>query len=190
MIVGSDNSTRSIFSAMPRVSVSVFGEGKYEKSAGDSVNAAPTKTDDQLLAELYDRTAQQMLDHADINGDGRVSKDEYMASQKRLADADNRVFDPDETEERWAKFDPDGKGAVGKDEIIEGLKVVLPLNVGHFGADVADRIRGQALEASKEALQNFQDAIEAEKRKPAMAETIKTTIAEQASLLSLYDEFK
>jgi hypothetical protein len=190
VIVGSDNSTRNLFSYMPRVSVSVFGEGKYEKTTGELVNTVPAKTDDQLLAELYDRTAQQTLDDADIDGDGLMSKDEYMAAQKRLADADNRIFDIDAAEERWSTFDPTGKGAIDKDEIIEGLKILLPLKVGHLDADMAERIRAQALEASKEALQNFQDAIDAESKKPAMAETIKTTIAGQASLLSLYDEYK
>jgi hypothetical protein len=119
-----------------------------------------------------------------------MSKDEYMAAQKRLANADNRIFDIDAAEDRWSTFDPTGKGAIDKDEIIEGLKILLPLKVGHLDADMVERIRAQALEASKEALQNFQDAIDVESKKPAMAETIKTTIAAQASLLSLYDEFK
>ena len=190
MIVGSDNSVRSVFNAMPRVAVSVFGEEKYEKTSGEAANALPAKSDDQLLADLYDRTAQQTLDDADIDGDGMMSKDEYMAAQKRLANADNRIFDIDAAEDRWSTFDPTGKGAIDKDEIIEGLKILLPLKVGHLDADMVERIRAQALEASKEALQNFQDAIDVESKKPAMAETIKTTIAAQASLLSLYDEFK
>src|ERR1044072_3314459 len=111
---------------MPRVAVSVFGEEKYEKTSGEAANALPAKSDDQLLADLYDRTAQQTLDDADIDGDGMMSKDEYMAAQKRLANADNRIFDIDAAEDRWSTFDPTGKGAIDKDEIIEGLKILLP----------------------------------------------------------------
>lgn len=188
MIVGSDNSVRSVFNTMPRVPVSVFDESRIDAKT-EAPKAPPAKTDDQLLADLYDRTAQHTLDDADIDGDGLMSKDEYMAAQKRLADADDRIFDVDAAEERWSTFDPNGKGAIDKDEIIEGLKILLPLKVGHFDADMAERIRARAMETSKETLQNFQDVV-AEDRKPAMAETIKRTIAEQASLLSLYDEFK
>lgn len=199
MIVGSNNSTRYMPSTMPVQYVNVFGVATYDKATGkylgmpqksDEQNMPPEKSDQQLLAELYDRTAQQALDDADIDGDGLMSKDEYMAAQKRLADADNRIFDIDAAEDRWSTFDPTGKGAIDKNEIIEGLKTLLPFKVGHLDAGMAERIRERAMEASKEALQNFQDAFDEETDKPAMAETIKRTIAEQASMLSLYDEAK
>jgi len=140
MRVGSESLIFSLFMPKGHKAPSIADE-KIDFKPVNPPKAPAVKSDEELLADLYDRTAQQLIDDADVNDDGMVSKDEYMAAQKRLADMDKRIFDPVSTEERWEKFDPTGKGTLDKSEVIEGLKKVLPLGIGHLDQAQADAIR-------------------------------------------------
>ena len=186
MRIGSENSVYSLF--RPSTRAATVADEKIDLTPSEAAPASQGKSDGELLADLYDRTAQQMLDFSDIDGDGQMSKDEYFAAQKRLADADKRMFDPDAAEQRWSTLDPEGKGAIGKDEIIEGLKILLPLKVGHLDADAVKRITAQAQEAAKQTMQHFQDAVEDAGRNSSAIQTFARTFTPQASLLALYDE--
>ncbi len=142
MRVGSESSIFSLFMPKRTKGPSISDGGIAFKTA-ESPKTPPIKSDDQLLADLYDNTAQQLIDDADIDGDGMLSRDEYLGAQKRLANANDRIFDQQAAEERWAKFDPNGKGTIDKSEVIEGLKTILPLKVGHLDAATVNAIQNR-----------------------------------------------
>lgn len=184
MRVGPENSVYSIFVPRARATFSVADE-KIEVRADEQ----PRKSEAQLLAEHYERAVQQILDSDDTDEDGLLSKDEWMAGQIELANADHRFFDRAAEEERWAKFDPEGKGAIGRDEIIAGLKAVLPMTAHYITPEMIDRMK-QAEEADRLSKPDFEAALKEECENPSIARNIRSMIAEQASGLSLFGEGK
>lgn len=186
VIIGSENSVRSVFdtrNTMPRGNPGSVADVKIE-----APEPPPRKSEEQMLAEHYDRAAQGWLDRDDINKDGLLSKDEFLAGKKIQAEADKTFFDLDAEEQRWAELDPEGKGAIGKDEIIAGLKAFMPLAVHHLDPDVAKRMIAMAEEAAEQSKQDLQAGLKAESGKPSIARNIESMIAEQASGLSLFGE--
>lgn len=85
--------------------------------------------------------AKQSLEWADTNKDGRVTKEEYMSGQARLAELDNRQNNVARNEERWATIDAADKGWVNETELKDGLSKIAPVRVGHLEPGFAERLR-------------------------------------------------
>jgi hypothetical protein len=141
MKIGSESSIFGLFMPKTRKAPSMADEKIDFKAVPSPKTQA--KSDEQILADHYDRAAQQLLDYADADNDGFLSKDEYMGAQKRMADTDKRPFDLHTIEGFWTKLDPNGKGAIDKAEVVEGLRASLPLNIGHLDPSTADAIRNR-----------------------------------------------
>ena len=103
--------------------------------------APEIRSDVQLVSDFYARLTRQQLDWADKNQDQKLTKDEYMAGQARLAASDHRVFDPGRAEDHWSKLDRDGKGWIDESDLANGYQALLPVSVGHLDADYAERLR-------------------------------------------------
>ncbi|MCD2183703.1 EF-hand domain-containing protein [Rhizobium sp. GN54] len=99
------------------------------------------RSDAQRIDDFYARMSKQQLDWSDANKDGKVTKDEYMDGQKRLAEMNDQEFDSARSNAHWAKLDPDGKGALDANELQDGLEKLLPVGVGRLDANFAERLR-------------------------------------------------
>jgi len=135
MKVGSDNSIYSILSTASRRRPSIADEAMVLPGPASGAS------DSQLIADFSARMAKQSLDWADSDKDGRVTKDEYMSGQARLAELNERPNDTAGNEQRWAKLDTNAKGWVGKDELVEGLAKILHVGVGHLDRGIAAPLR-------------------------------------------------
>lgn len=144
MKVDSDNSIYSLFVPKAKKSPSVADE-KFDVNV-QPPKAPQVKSDEELVGDFYSRMADQLVDAADVNGDGKVTKDEYMAAEKRLAEANHKPFDQKSAENYWSKLDTTGKGSASEDDILGGLKNILNVNVGHLDPGYAEAFRTRALE--------------------------------------------
>ncbi|PKA42297.1 hypothetical protein CWR43_17235 [Rhizobium sullae] len=140
MRIGSDNSIYSLFAPKSRKGPSVADE-KIDMTPTQPPRAPPVRTDEQLVAEFYARLTKQQLDWADADNDDRVTKNEYMDGQVRLAQLNGRPLDATSFESHWTTIDPTGKGWVDEAELREGLEKMLPVRVGHLDANYAERLR-------------------------------------------------
>jgi hypothetical protein len=140
MKVGSDNSIYSVFSTASRRPPSIADE-KIVLPASSETKAPPTASDSQLVADFHARMARQSLDWADADRDGRVTKDEYMSGQARLAELNDHTNDTTGNEKRWAVIDATGKGWVNETELNDGLSKIFPVSVGHLDPGSAERLR-------------------------------------------------
>ena len=140
MKVGSDNSIYSVFSTASRRPPSIADEAMVVSEPAQA-KAPSGASDRQLIADFNARMAKQSLDWADSDKDGRLTKDEYMSGQARLAELNDRPNDTAGNEERWSKIDTAGKGWVDEAELGQGLAKVLPVGVGHLDQGFAERLR-------------------------------------------------
>ncbi|QRM45784.1 EF-hand domain-containing protein [Rhizobium sp. BG4] len=140
MKVGPDNSIYSVFSTANRRPPSIYDE-KMVLPASSETKAPPAASDSQLVADFHSRMARQSLDWADADKDGRVTKDEYMSGQARLAELNDRPNDTAGNEKRWSEIDTGGKGWVNETELNDGLAKMLPVSVGHLDQGFAERLR-------------------------------------------------
>ena len=141
MKVGRNNSIYSVFSTASRRPPSIADEKMALPGSSETTAAPPAVNDSQLIADFHARMARQSLDWADSDKDGRVTKDEYMSGQARLAQLDNRPDDKVANEKRWAKIDTSGKGWVDETELSDALAKMFPVSVGHFDQGFAERLR-------------------------------------------------
>ena len=140
MKVGSYNSIYSVFSSTNLRPPSIADE-KMALLPSVEPKAKPTTSDDQLVAGFHARMARQSLDWADSDKNGKVTRDEYLNGQARLAELNDRPNDTAANEKRWATIDTTGKGWVDETELGEGLAKMLPVSVGHLDRDLAERLR-------------------------------------------------
>jgi len=140
MKVVSDNSIYSILQRASRRPPSIADEAMVLPGPAQA-KAPSSASDSQLIADFNARMAKQSLDWADSDKDGRVTKDEYMSGQARLAELNDRPNDTAGNEQRWAKLDTSGKGWVSEDEVAEGLAKILPVGVGHLDRGIAAPLR-------------------------------------------------
>ncbi len=140
MKIGSDTSIYSVFSTSGRTPSSTNDEKMIlPESAAEKARA--TTSDSQLVTDFHSRMARQSLDWADADKDGKVTKDEYMSGQARLAELNERPDDKVGNENRWAAMDTTGKGWVDESELGNGLKKIFAVGVGHLDEDFAERLR-------------------------------------------------
>jgi hypothetical protein len=140
MKVLSDNSIYSVFSTANRRPPSIDNE-KMVLPSPEQPTAAPAASDSQLVADFQARMARQSLDWADSDKNGKVTEEEYMSGQARLADLNHRPDDKTANEKEWAAIDVTGKGWVDQTELGNGLAKMLPVSVGHFDQGYAERLR-------------------------------------------------
>lgn len=136
-------SLTSIYRTIPPASnkLPIAADERMALPSSARTKAPPATSDSQLVADFHARMARQSLDWADSDKDGRVTKDEYMAGQARLAELNNNPNDVAGNEERWAAIDTAGKGWVNETELGEGLAKMFPVSVGHLDAGYAERLR-------------------------------------------------
>lgn len=139
MRVGSENSIYSLFVPKPRKSPSIGDDFK----TAEPPKAPSIRSDGELVADFYARMARQQVEGSDADHDGQVTKDEYMVAQQRLAEANDKQFDKDAAEARWSKLDATGKGWANEDDILQGLKTMLTVKVGHLDAGYAAALRNR-----------------------------------------------
>ncbi|MFC5757940.1 EF-hand domain-containing protein [Rhizobium sp. GCM10022189] len=140
MKVSPDSSIYSVFSTTSRRPPSIADE-KIVRPQPEQTKAPPSERDSQLVADFHARMARQALDWADSDHDGKVTKDEYMRGQARLAELNNRPDDQAANEARWSAIDTSGKGWVDEAGFGDGLAKIFPVSVGHFDQGFAERLR-------------------------------------------------
>lgn len=138
MRVNSDSSIYSLMMPTSRKAPSVSDEKLQVVSAP---KAPAVRSDDQLIDDFYARLSKQQLDWADGNKDGKVTKSEYLDSQQRLANDDDRSFDAARAEDQWNTLDPSGKGWLDQTALRAGLESLLPVSVGHLDGNFGQRLR-------------------------------------------------
>ncbi len=131
MRVGSDNSVYSLFVPKPRKAPSVNDEN-IEVAPKRTVDESSLPSEEERIAQFYDGLASSQMQWADIDKDGKVTKDEYLAGQARFADQNGHAFDAIGAENRWSVIDPNNKGYVDQAEMREGMTKLFHVKIGHL----------------------------------------------------------
>ena len=77
-------------------------------------DSAPAKGGEHKKGEGWNPEA--IFTKMDANNDGKVSKDEYVASQEERAKKSGHEMKKEDIEARFAKMDKDSDGSISKDE--------------------------------------------------------------------------
>lgn len=133
MRVGADNSVYSLFVPRAHKAPSVNDES-IEAAPRRKVDEASLPTNEERIAQFYDGLASSQMQWADIDKDGSVTRDEYLAGQARLADQNGHAYDPIGSEDRWSIIDPTNKGYVDQAEMREGMTKIFKVKIGQLPA--------------------------------------------------------
>lgn len=133
MRVGSDNSVYSLFMPMARKAPSVNDEN-IDVAPKRKVDEASLPSNEERIAQFYDGLASSQMQWADIDKDGKVTRDEYLAGQARLADRNGHAYDAIGAEDRWSIIDPNNKGYVDEAEMREGMTKMFHVKIGQLPA--------------------------------------------------------
>ncbi|MGO4355165.1 EF-hand domain-containing protein [Rhizobium sp. RAF36] len=141
MKVGQDNSIYSLFTPKAHNKSPSVADEKLDVSRAAPQKAPAVRSDQELAADFHARMAKQSLDWADADNDGKVTKQEFLDGQARLAEQDNRPNDAKANERKWSAIDAEGKGWVDEGGLRGGLEKIFPVSVGHLDPDYAERLR-------------------------------------------------
>ncbi|MBB3595654.1 hypothetical protein FHX08_006071 [Rhizobium sp. BK529] len=131
MRIGSDNSVYDLFVPKARKAPSVNDEN-IDFSPRKTTEEASLPSEEERIAQFYDGLASSQMRWADINKDGKVTRDEYLAGQARLADQKGYAYDAIGSEDRWSIIDPSNKGYVDEAEMREGMTKLFKVKIGHL----------------------------------------------------------
>ncbi|WP_428414813.1 EF-hand domain-containing protein [Pararhizobium sp.] len=142
MKVGSDNSIYSLLAHSSRKAPSL-ADAKMSSGQTQPLKTPAVRSNDDLVADFHARMAQQALDWADTDKNGKVTKSEFMDGQARLAELNGKPHDTAYSEAKWAKLDKSSNGWVSAKELDDGLKKLFPVQVGRLDSGYAERLRNR-----------------------------------------------
>lgn len=141
MKVGQDYSIYSLVTPKAHNKAPSLADEKLDVPRAAPQKAPPVRSDQELIADFHARMARQSLDWADVDKDGKVTKQEFLDGQARLAELDNQPNDTQANERKWSVIDAEGNGWVNERGLRNGLEKIVPVNVGHLDPAYAERLR-------------------------------------------------